>query len=205
MRFPPLTTHSSRMATGVPPAAGPRAASTAIAEGRRPGPEPPQASDDFIVFYRRHYRPGNLVVSAVGDFEEEAMLREVEAAFGGDWGRPPEAAPSARPVEPPLEEVRVALARWAGPLPRASSKVQPARHRKPSGHDLAGSAARTHAEPLPPAAALARPPAAHPHPPRPARSRRPQTRPAVRRRPAPPRRMRARPSACEMLACSPPS
>lgn len=60
-------------------------------------------------FYAQHYRPEHLVLSAVGDFDEAWLLAEVEALFGGDWGRGP-ATPHARPVEPPLEASRVALA-----------------------------------------------------------------------------------------------
>ena len=62
-----------------------------------------------LAFYEKHYRPGNIVLSAVGDFDEEALLKEIDSLFGGDWGRAP-VAPSGRPVEPPLNESRVALA-----------------------------------------------------------------------------------------------
>ncbi|RMG19372.1 MAG: insulinase family protein [Deltaproteobacteria bacterium] len=61
--------------------------------------------DDVLAFYRRHYRPDNVTLVAVGDFDEEALLPSVEAYFGG-WARR-EAAPRRRPAEPPQEALRV--------------------------------------------------------------------------------------------------
>jgi len=64
--------------------------------------------DRVLEFYRKHYVPQNMVVSAVGDFDEAELRKWVDELFGGDWGRPV-STPVARPVEPPFEGVRVAL------------------------------------------------------------------------------------------------
>jgi zinc protease len=54
--------------------------------------------DDLYSFYRAHYRPGNAVAVAVGDFEPQAMLDLIDKHFGGipqsDGVQRP------RPVEP---------------------------------------------------------------------------------------------------------
>lgn len=60
-------------------------------------------------FYRSHYTPSNIVLSAVGDFTEPQLRAWVDELLGGDWGRPRSAAAS-RPLEPAFEGVRVALA-----------------------------------------------------------------------------------------------
>ncbi len=59
-------------------------------------------------FYRKHYRPTNLVLSAVGDFDEATLRAQVDALFGGDWGRAA-APPFTRPREPDFDGVRVSL------------------------------------------------------------------------------------------------
>lgn len=61
-------------------------------------------------FYRKHYQPSNMVLSAVGDFDEAELRRQVEALFGGDWGRDTH-TPFARPPEPDFTSVRVGLTR----------------------------------------------------------------------------------------------
>jgi zinc protease len=61
-------------------------------------------------FYAKHYQPSNMVLSAVGDFDEAELRAQVERLFGGDWARAPRSAFS-RPAEPELREVRVALTR----------------------------------------------------------------------------------------------
>lgn len=61
-----------------------------------------------LSFYGKHYRPERIVLSAVGDFDEDVLFAEVERLFGGDWGRGDGAAMS-RLTEPTLEAVRVAL------------------------------------------------------------------------------------------------
>ncbi len=37
---------------------------------------------DVQAFYRRHYRPGNAILSIVADLDEERMLRMAEERFG---------------------------------------------------------------------------------------------------------------------------
>lgn len=61
-------------------------------------------------FYAKHYQPSNMVLSAVGDYDEAELRRQVEALFGGDWGRPA-AAPFTRPEEPDFGALTVALAK----------------------------------------------------------------------------------------------
>lgn len=60
-------------------------------------------------FYAKHYQPSNMVVSAVGDFDEAELRAQLDALFGGDWARAP-LPPFARPQEPDFTDVRVALA-----------------------------------------------------------------------------------------------
>ncbi len=59
-------------------------------------------------FFERWYTPDNLMVVAVGDFDAEAVANEIERLFvdarRGDARR-------ARPVEPPGDDVRVAVLR----------------------------------------------------------------------------------------------
>lgn len=62
-----------------------------------------------LAFYAKHYRPANIVLSAVGDFDEATLFPQIEALFGGDWGRPGEEAVHTRLAEPPLDGCRVAL------------------------------------------------------------------------------------------------
>src|SRR5690242_10250970 len=64
--------------------------------------------DKVLEFYRRHYTPRNLVLSAAGDFTEAELRRWVEEIFGGDWGRPHEGA-VARSREPEAVRRRVLL------------------------------------------------------------------------------------------------
>lgn len=63
----------------------------------------------ILSFYDRHYQPENMVLSAVGDFDEGVLRRQVDELFGGSWARAP--LPSfARATEPDLRAIRVALA-----------------------------------------------------------------------------------------------
>ncbi len=64
--------------------------------------------DRVLGFYNKHYVPENIVVSAVGDFDEAELRAWVEDLFGGDWGRPA-ATPPHRPVDPPFVGVRIKL------------------------------------------------------------------------------------------------
>lgn len=63
-----------------------------------------------LAFYGKHYQPSNMVLSAVGDFDEATLRAQVEELFGGDWARAPR-PPFARAAEPDFREVRVTLAR----------------------------------------------------------------------------------------------
>ncbi len=63
-----------------------------------------------LSFYAKHYQPSNIVLSAVGDFDEAELRAQVERLFGGDWARAPH-APFIRPVEPDFRDVRVAFTR----------------------------------------------------------------------------------------------
>ncbi|WNG33919.1 insulinase family protein [Archangium violaceum] len=90
--------------------------------------------DKVLEFYRRHYTPKNLVLSAVGDFTEAELRRWVEEIFGGDWGRPYEGA-VGRAREPELthrrvllrpDEVKEAYFNLAFPIPQASHPDVPA-------------------------------------------------------------------------------
>ncbi|MFH1747358.1 MAG: pitrilysin family protein [Planctomycetota bacterium] len=40
--------------------------------------------DDLIAFHREYYHPGNMIVTATGDFDRKEMLAKIEQAFG-DW------------------------------------------------------------------------------------------------------------------------
>lgn len=63
-----------------------------------------------LAFYGKHYQPSNMVLSAVGDFDEASLRAQVETLFGGHWARAP-SPPFARPAEPMFSGVRVALTR----------------------------------------------------------------------------------------------
>jgi zinc protease len=64
--------------------------------------------EKVLEFYRRHYTPANLVLSAVGDVREAALREWVESIFGGDWGRPHHEAVK-REQEPPYAGRRYRL------------------------------------------------------------------------------------------------
>lgn len=64
--------------------------------------------EKVLAFYRTHYRPSNIVLSAVGDVTEAQLRAWADELLGGDWGRP-EVARLVRPVEPAFQGVRVAL------------------------------------------------------------------------------------------------
>jgi zinc protease len=87
-----------------------------------------------LEFYRRHYTPKNLVLSAAGDFTEAELRRWVEDIFGGDWGRPYEGG-VARAREPEVarrrvllrpDEVKEAYFNLAFPIPQADHPDVPA-------------------------------------------------------------------------------
>lgn len=51
-----------------------------------------------LEFYRKHYRPSNMVLAAAGDFTESQLREWAEQLLGGDWGRG-EAPPPPAPVQ----------------------------------------------------------------------------------------------------------
>jgi predicted Zn-dependent peptidase len=53
------------------------------------------ARDDIASFHAHHYRPGNIVLAAAGDFAPEALVAGIEDRFGGGTGggRPQREAP----------------------------------------------------------------------------------------------------------------
>jgi len=72
--------------------------------------------DDLVNHYRRFYAPNNAIVVAVGDFNSDTLLRQIEDAFGPIPAVTP--APPIRSVEPPQEgERRVEVRRPGGAVP----------------------------------------------------------------------------------------
>ena len=63
--------------------------------------------DDVVAFFEHWYRPSNVTLVIVGDFDETAMRARIEAEFGGFPANPIERAPRA--VEPPQPELRSVL------------------------------------------------------------------------------------------------
>ena len=41
-----------------------------------------------VAFYKKHYRPSNMVLSAAGDFTEAQLREWADKLFGGEWDRP---------------------------------------------------------------------------------------------------------------------
>jgi zinc protease len=73
--------------------------------------------DDLVRHYRTYYAPNNAVVVAVGDFNSEAVLRDIREAFEPIPPGPP--PPPVRSVEPPQEgERRVTVRRPGGAVPQ---------------------------------------------------------------------------------------
>jgi zinc protease len=73
--------------------------------------------DDLVRHYRTYYTPNNAVVVAVGDFDGDALLRQIRDAFEPIAPGPP--PPAVRSVEPPQEgERRVTLRRPGGAVPQ---------------------------------------------------------------------------------------
>lgn len=64
--------------------------------------------EKVLEFYRQHYVPPNLVLSAAGDIQEAALREWVEVIFGGEWGRPSR-GPMPRDPEPPSSARRYRL------------------------------------------------------------------------------------------------
>ncbi len=61
-----------------------------------------------ISFYQKHYCPSNMVLSVVGDFDEDQLEALVHEYFGGDFGQRDRNQPT-RPVEPAFSGCRVSL------------------------------------------------------------------------------------------------
>lgn len=68
--------------------------------------------EQLVDFYRQHYRPGNALLIAVGDFSAARMLEQVEKAFGS-W-RAGKSTPSQNPAPPALSGRRVYLVHMPG-------------------------------------------------------------------------------------------
>lgn len=69
--------------------------------------------DDLYRQYKTYYVPNNAVVTAVGDFDTDEMLRKIQAAFGS-LPRGAE-VPQVKSVEPPQEGERRVRIRRPGP------------------------------------------------------------------------------------------
>ncbi|MDF1563946.1 MAG: pitrilysin family protein [Deltaproteobacteria bacterium] len=61
--------------------------------------------DDILAFYRKHYRPEQVALLLVGDFELDAARGEVERYFG-DWAGSERGEQPGRPAEPPQSGLR---------------------------------------------------------------------------------------------------
>ncbi|MBU0610337.1 MAG: insulinase family protein, partial [Armatimonadetes bacterium] len=84
---------------------------------------------DLWSHYKSFYAPDNAVLVAVGDFETEAMLADVQRLYGGIEGHAD--VPEIRSVEPPQEgERRIVLRR-----PGTASYLAVAYHVPPAGHE----------------------------------------------------------------------
>ena len=68
--------------------------------------------EQLVEFYERNYRPGNALLVVVGDFAPEAMLDQIENAFGSWTSGPVEDAPD--PSLPDLPGRRVYLVHLPG-------------------------------------------------------------------------------------------
>lgn len=71
--------------------------------------------DTVVDYYRKHYRPQNIILTVVGDIDRKSALREIESAYGG-LGQGP-LAPAESPSEPPQKEFR--FGRQTGDLKRS--------------------------------------------------------------------------------------
>lgn len=71
--------------------------------------------EDALAYYRLHYAPSNAVAIVVGSFDSDALLSQIESAFGGiPRGNPP---PVVRAIEPPQRGERRATLRRPAELP----------------------------------------------------------------------------------------
>ena len=67
-------------------------------------------------YYRRYYHPNNAVLSLVGDFDTEDVLRKVDRAFGSIVAGPK--PPAMLLEEPPQRGERRLIVRWRSKVPR---------------------------------------------------------------------------------------
>ena len=70
---------------------------------------------DALEYYRTYYSPGNAVVVCVGDFAADALLAQIEKAFGSIPAAAP--APAVRAIEPPQQGENRTVLRRAAQLP----------------------------------------------------------------------------------------
>lgn len=71
--------------------------------------------EDALAYYRRHYTPSNAFVIAAGDFSSDALLAQIEAAFGPIKNGPP--PDPVRAVEPQQQGERRTVLRRPAQLP----------------------------------------------------------------------------------------
>ena len=94
---------------------------------------------------RKHYRPSNIVLSAVGDFDEATLRAQVEELFGGDWGRPGDEAIHTRPDRAPTSDGVPGRApsrrREGGATSTSPSRSPASTHPTPRPLDVLGHAA----------------------------------------------------------------
>lgn len=75
--------------------------------------------DDVVAFHRHYYAPGNTVLGITGDFDPDAMITAVTAAFG-DWKDHPVTFPDV----PPVPETRKRVVRFAHrPIDHVSIRI----------------------------------------------------------------------------------
>lgn len=88
----------------------------------------------MLAFFRKHYRPDNMVVAIAGDVTLEQARAQVEKQFDGTWGeprrapveRPSEPAPSALRAQVVKEDVKEAHLSLSFPIPNIDAPDLPA-------------------------------------------------------------------------------
>jgi zinc protease len=68
--------------------------------------------DDLYRHYQTYYTPNNAIAIVVGDFETQAMLKQIETLFGAYHNGTP--SPNVRSIEPPQESERRVYLEKAG-------------------------------------------------------------------------------------------
>jgi len=90
--------------------------------------------DKVLEFYRRHYAPENMVLVAVGDWDEHSVREQAQATLGGPWDsrftgpvvRPAEPAPLGRRVSLKSDEAQEAYLHLAFHIPQVGHPDAPA-------------------------------------------------------------------------------